>query len=114
LARGLIKIYDDENEQDATQRLTAVMNVLLYLEKQGVNWDREMSLHLEDVNGLLNLITHLETNSEWGQIQAASVLAYITEAQELIPEVDYSFLQIIVSEFIRLIDLMASTNSLCF
>ena len=87
LGRGLIKLRGDEPGESATRRFTAVANIILYLEKEGIPWDSEFTGYLNEVDGLANLISQLEALSEGRRIQAASVLAYITDSRELISEV---------------------------
>ena len=87
LGRGLVKLRDGELGEPATRRLTAVINVLLYMEREGVGWDREISSYMNEVDGLANIVSRLESLSEGGRVQAVSLLAYIADAQEMIPEV---------------------------
>ena len=87
LSRGLIAMRPDEDEDQAAERLTAVMNVLLHMEKVGVMWDSELSSGAMDVNGLQTLIQLLRKNSEGGRVLAVLTLGYITDANALIPEV---------------------------
>lgn len=64
-----------------------MMTFLLYMEKMEISWNQDMSLHLKDVNGVQTLISSLNSTTEWAQVQAAMVLAYITDSRELVPEV---------------------------
>lgn len=87
LGRGLVKLRDGELGEPATRRLTAVINVLLYMEREGVRWDREINSYMKEVDGLANIVSRLESLSEGGRVQAVSLLAYISDTQEMIPEV---------------------------
>lgn len=62
------------------------------MEKLEIPWRRDMSLHVKDTNGLQTLMNNLRSKSEWTKVQAASIIAYITESHELIAEVESNFL----------------------